>query len=106
MSPDANGNPCHDTDSKGRPYVRLTYKPAGATRSTTVWAVVVRRGPTRTTYLQCDREGETEKDNGRGPKGEYIVQKHLIVASNETDATEKPARLNLHYGELELKEGD
>jgi hypothetical protein len=94
--------PCHDTDSKGRPYVRLTYKPEGATRATTVWAIVLKRGPKRTTYLQCDREGETRKDGGMSPKGEAIEQIHMIIVGDGTDAKERPARMNLRYAELEL----
>ena len=95
-------HPCHTTDTKGRPYVRLTFRPAGATRRTTVWAVVVRRSEKRTTYLACNKEGETSADGGVGPNGELIEKNHLIVVGDETDNVERPARLNLHYGELEL----
>jgi hypothetical protein len=108
VSPDANTanaaneHPCHDTDTKGRRYVRLTFRPAGALRRTTVWAVVVKSSPTRSTYLVCDKEGETVKDGGLGPKGEWIEKIHFVIVGGETDRTERPARLNLHYGELEV----
>jgi hypothetical protein len=83
-------------------YVRLTYKPAGASRRRTVWAVVVRRTPERVTYLQCDEEGETTRDGGT-LDGKPVERTHLIICT-PAEVTEKPARMNNVYAMLEVVE--
>ena len=78
-------------------YVRLTYLPHGdQARRKTVWAVVLRRASSRITYLECDKEGDTEREVKPG-----VVQKRMIIAAPQ-DVSERPAKMNLKYAELEV----
>ena len=79
-------------------YVRLTYKPAGATRAMTVWARVMRRDADRVTYKQVSVEGDETFGEGTEASPE---QTRLIVAT-PAEVRERPARMNLHYGMLEV----
>jgi hypothetical protein len=83
-----------------REYVRLTFKPAGASRRVMCWAVVVKRTATRVTYLKCDNEGETVQDGGT-QDGLPVERTHMIVAT-PAEVTERPARMNLKYALLEV----
>lgn len=79
-------------------YVKLKFYAAGSERARTVWAVKL--GGRK--YLVCDVEGDTEKHFGYDADGVEIVRKELIVASEDDIVFEKPAHMNLKYGELEL----
>lgn len=83
----------------GYPMVRLTVMlPEGKKR--TVWAGKLR--PTKRGLLQwivLTRDGEEERE---GRKGEADAVREIIVGSPENVISERPARLNLHYGEMEL----
>ena len=70
-------------------YVRITYLPAGSDKPRTCWAEKV--GEHR--YFEVKRDG----DPWCKKKG---AAKHLIIGDG--DIEEKPARMNLHYAQLEL----
>lgn len=81
-------------------YVRLTFKPAGAARRRTVWAKRLSKmnnnGPFAgaTAFSRINKYGEEPDD-----KTEFI-----LVNLDKDDAKVVPARMNLHYGMLELEE--
>ncbi len=83
-------------------YVKLRFYPAGSARARTVWAVKMGGSAGRMKYFVCDVEGDTEKHAGYDADGAEIVRKELIVASPKDVVFEKPAHMNLKYGELEL----
>lgn len=80
-------------------YVRITFKPAGAKRKRTCWAVKLKATATRVSYLLCNSEGETEQVQGTVPN--ETVTTHMVVGT-PGEVTERPARMNLKYAELEL----
>lgn len=82
----------------GKQYVKLKFYPAGSDRARTVWAV--KMGGAK--YFVCDVEGDTEKHAGYDTSGVEIVRKELIIAAEDDIVFEKPAHMNLKYGELEL----
>jgi hypothetical protein len=49
-------------------YVRLTYVPAGKSRSRTVWARLIKRSPLTTTYKEVNQEGDEEWYAGKSAK--------------------------------------
>ena len=75
--------------------MKITFLPAGAKRPRTTWAIKFAPGR----YLACDKEGEVWRYVGVDDRGRSVEQKEWILAK---DAVEKPARMNLHYAELEL----
>lgn len=81
-------------------YVRITFKPAGAKRTRTVWAYVVRRNPDRVTYREVTEDGEDTYDGGT-KDGIPVEQRRLIVAT-PPEVRERPARMNVHYAMLEV----
>lgn len=92
-----DGQRFHSADSKGRPYVRITFKPAGAARKRTTWAVKLKK-PGR--YLAVDSSGDAERDGGT-KDGKYVVKIEAIIAS-PTEVTEKSAGYSFTYGEMML----
>jgi hypothetical protein len=83
-------------------YVKLRFYPAGSDRARTVWAVKMGASAGRMKYFVCDVEGDTEKHIGYDADGVEIVRKELIVADVDDIVFERPAYMNLKYGELEL----
>ena len=83
---------------KPKEYVRLTFKPAGARRRRTVWALVVRRTSERVTYLQCDEEGETTYDGGM--KDGVPVEQHRLIIATPAEVKERPAHMDNLYAML------
>ena len=74
---------------RGKPYVRITFMPAGKKRKRTAWAVKVRETPRLATYRIYTKDGEMTDELVIGPPDKM---------------GELPAVMNLHYGEFELKE--
>ncbi len=72
-------------------YVRLTFRPAGAKRDRTVWAI--KQGPGR--YTRCDRGGDTDLS---APEG---VSRIEVILTAPGEGKEVPARMNLTYALLE-----
>ena len=75
-------------------YVKLTFQPSGATKPRTTWAI---ERPSKGRFLflcfcVCDKEGVTDAGD----------RMELILVSRDECYTARPARMNLHYGELEL----
>lgn len=82
-------------------YVRLTFLPAGVKKKRTVWAKILKRGKLNT-YLVVDKEGSAvEKRTAKGFAREVVA---ALPRSKTTK--ERPARMNLHYGELQITEAD
>lgn len=79
----------------GYEYVFITFKPHGATRKRSTFAIKLRPG----VYIAVDKEGEKQKEKGRDAEGRQVIQTEYILAP---DAIEKPAQMNLHYAELEV----
>lgn len=83
-------------------YVRLTFVPAGAKRSRTTWAKFVRAagkldGRALAYYAQCKADGG---DYSYARRDGVVVEETRLILTFVDDA--KPARWNLHYGELEV----
>lgn len=72
-------------------YVRVKFN---NTIKAPVWAVKRATEGETVIYTRCTKEGETCPDSTIS----------VIIASPGDVAWEKPARLNLHYGELECQE--
>ena len=73
-------------------YVKLTFQPAGAAKPRTTWAI---ERPSKGRFLRfcvCDKEGVTDAGD----------RMELILVSRDESYTARPARMNLHYGELEV----
>lgn len=83
------GDRFHVADPKGRPYVRLTFKPYKARKRTT-WAI--KTGDR--SYLACGSDGDPDKEIGK-----KILRRELILVG-EGDAVERPAGFSFKYGEL------
>lgn len=76
-------------------YVRLTFKPAGAKRRRTVWAIKV----TDFIYRVCDIEGTDYTEPKAG-----VERYEIIVLAKGDTAVIQPARMNLKYAQLEVVE--
>ena len=70
-------------------YVRLTFKKIGGGRRT-VWAQVGSQRSGVFTYWACDNEGSKTEPS------------ELIVCSRPDIVREQAAKMNLHYGTLEV----
>ena len=81
-------------------YVRLRYWDSPA-KKRTVWAVKLGGSSSRSKYLVVDIEGDAEKHGGYDEAGREIVRKEIIIANSSDIVFEKPAHMNLKYGELE-----
>jgi hypothetical protein len=82
----------HQTHHQGRPYCRITVQLAGDPKKQTFWAIKLDDGR----YLRAARDGGPyEKELGDA------VQQFLILTGGE-EVTEKPAGVNLHYGQMEV----
>ena len=72
-------------------YVRLSFTPIGGKRRT-VWAQVGKAGARARMFFLVDKYGDEPRDR----------RELIIVAADGSDSVVRPARWNLHYGELEL----
>ena len=81
-------------------YVRLTFRTGDGRR--TVWAVVKSRdikisGKSLILYLEVTKDGNELHDACGG-----VVQRRLILTTQEEIISEYPAKMNLMYAELEV----
>jgi hypothetical protein len=77
--------------------VRLTFRMPGGRRRT-VWAGKLK--PTKSGLLQwivLTREGQEEREDAKG-----TCIREILVGSPKEMMSERPARLDLSYGEMEL----
>lgn len=92
-----NGERYHPSDSKGRPYVRLRFQPAGSKRHRTVWAV--KTGPR--SYVVTDNMGDDTKDGGV-QDGKRVEKMEIVIVGPNDKIIEQPAGFSFKYGELEV----
>lgn len=85
-----------------REYVRLTFTPAGASRTRTVWAQRLSEGKlgdgtVTVRYLQVTPDGDNFSG---GTKDGVPVEQHRVILATKSEVAEKRAVMSLHYGEL------
>jgi len=84
------------THFQGCPYVQITFKPAGEKKERTLWAIKLAAGK----YMRAANGGGEWTD----PKAAmHTVRKELILTGDEV--VERPAAVNLTYGEMEVLDG-
>jgi hypothetical protein len=81
-------------------YVQITFLPMGAQRKRTCWAIKgpVRNGTAR--YTVCDKEGDPTFRSSY--ENDVLVNRIELVLCKVEEVVEKPARMNNHYGWLEI----
>lgn len=98
MNAPADRFPVRRTTSAGYPMVRITVAISHASdaRARTVWAA---RMPDRAAraYLVLTDEGREEREDSAGQ-----CTREIIVADPRDVVASRPARMNLHYGKMEL----
>jgi hypothetical protein len=80
-------------------YVRITFRPEGAKRKRTCWAI---KGPVKNgivRYTACDEEGDPTFRSAY-ERGVLVYRVELILCGVD-EVVEKQARMNNHYGLLE-----
>jgi len=80
----------YQTHLRGKPYVRVTFTPAGGARRRTIWGLKIKEGSEFVQYRVYTKDGE--------------MRDEIVFAKKGKDLVELPARMNLHYGEFELAE--
>jgi endoglucanase Acf2 len=83
-------------------YVRITFTPYGSKRRRSCWAVKGAETGGVATYTVCDSSGNVKKGQYKG--GTLVEQMEVIIAA-PFEVVERPARMNNHYAELEIDEG-
>lgn len=91
------GQRYHTADAKGRPYVRLTFMPAGAKRRRTTWAVKTGKR----SYVVVSSDGDDMRDGGKRDGKEVDLMEVILVGPTDK-VVEKPAGYSFKYGELVL----
>lgn len=82
----------YQTHVRGRRYVRLTFRPAGATRRRTIWALQ----ESERCYRRVNRDGSIWQR-----ETSTTVQEEVVLVT-PTKATVRPAGVSLQYGTLEV----
>jgi hypothetical protein len=89
------------TTSDGYPLCRITVRVDGRRRRYWARRLGVRTQGAVLRYQEVGRDGDPVFDGGRRD-GADVTQIRIILAAPEDVIEELPARMNAHYGELEL----
>lgn len=83
-------------------YVRLTFMPAGSKRPRTIWALPRgKRGRSRI-FEVTNKEGDVRPKSHYKRDGTLVDVLELVIVSSKDVVKMEPARMNLHYGWLEV----
>lgn len=77
-------------------YRKITFLPHGSKRRRTCWAIKIKEANGLCYYKRCDKEGQSLFDVNP------TTSRTEIIITGAHEVIERPAVMNLHYGELEV----